>query len=186
MRAGAPCRQSKTSSNRAASLLLSASLTALLTALLAGLLILPTLPAGAQVAEDRASKLFDQHRAAVVQLRVIDLASGDKSSIGSGFQINENGRIVSNYHVVSAYVNAPDRYRLEFLDSTGRRGALTLVDVDVVNDLVLLWTSVPLGGVLELGDSELAQGQRVFSLGNPFDLAMTIGSLIAANMPSVS
>lgn len=139
--------------------------------LLAGLIGLPVL---AQQIGDRATRLFEVHNAAVVQLRVIDLASGDKSSIGSGFQIDSGGRIVSNYHVVSDYVLAPDRYRLEYIDAGGERGGLSLVDVDVVHDLALLWTAAPLPSSLRLGKSNLAQGERVFSLGNPFDLAMTI------------
>jgi hypothetical protein len=139
----------------------------LLCALLAG-------SALAQGSEQAARDLFRELSPAVVQVRLIDKASGDKSSIGSGFQIRDDGLLVSNYHVVAEYVQAPERFRIEYYDSSGGRGVLTLLDIDVVNDLALLWTPEPLPRTLALGSSQIEQGERVFSLGNPFDLALSI------------
>ena len=45
----------------------------------------------------------------IYQIQVISKDAGSKSSIGSGFQVSSEGHIVTNYHVVSAFVNAPNQ-----------------------------------------------------------------------------
>lgn len=123
---------------------------------------------------DAAERMYQEHGAAVYQVQVIDKASGKKAAIGSGFQIDAQGLLATNYHVVSDVINRPANNRLEYLHEDGTRGVLTLVGVDVVNDLALLRMDHAGKAFVELGTSALRKGSRVFALGNPHDIGFTI------------
>src|SRR6185503_19402002 len=73
------------------------------------------LPASPPHITDEAQKLYEKYQNAVYQIRVIDLASGKKSVIGSGFQFTADGAIATNFHVVSDAVHSPKRFKVEFL-----------------------------------------------------------------------
>lgn len=143
-------------------------------------------------AADLAQSLFNRHQHGVMQVRVIDTASGEKSSIGSGFAVQPDGLIVSNYHVVASYVEHPDKYRLEYTDSRGGSGALQLLEIDVINDLSvlkILKASDSEGNPLSrfvISDLRLSKGADIFSMGNPLDLGMTIVQGIYNGQPEHS
>lgn len=137
------------------------------------MLSLLSLPAHSQ---QTAQNLFGQYRNALYQIKIIELESGNKSSIGSGFQIDNSGNIVTNYHVVSEYVYNPDKFRIEYLAHDGSQGHLQLVDVDVVNDLALI-RKVALTeqeNAFPIAQSLPEQGSAIYSLGNPHDLGMIV------------
>ncbi|MDU0355364.1 serine protease [Paraglaciecola aquimarina] len=126
--------------------------------------------------QQTAQSLFGQYQNALYQIKIIDLESGNKSSIGSGFQVDQKGNIVTNYHVVSEYIYYPEKFRIEYMDQSGHEGQLQLVDLDVINDLALVRK-------VELSDEESAfpiasslpeQGSNIYSLGNPHDLGMIV------------
>jgi serine protease Do len=121
-----------------------------------------------------AKTLFEDTQELVYQIRVIDIASGDKYSIGSGFLISDEGHIASNFHVVSSFVHEPDKYRLEYVSFDGSTGALDLVAVDVIHDLAITSSGETSSGQLALSAQELSKGDRIYSMGNPHDLGMTI------------
>ena len=58
-----------------------------------------------------ASSLFDEMDELVYQVRVIDIASDDKTAIGSGFQADSFGNIATNFHVISLAAHEPEKYR---------------------------------------------------------------------------
>ena len=89
-------------------------------------------------ATEQAEQLFNQLKPSLYQIKLIDKASGEKSSIGSGFQISSDGIIATNYHVISSYALHPKKYRIEYLDNQGNKGDLSLQSVDVINDLALV------------------------------------------------
>jgi hypothetical protein len=126
--------------------------------------------------QETAQSLFSQHQEALYQIRIIELSSGNKSSIGSGFQIDENGAMVTNYHVVSEYVFYPEKYRIEYLAVDGQKGELQLLDFDVVNDLALVKKAAvnEQQKAFSLADSLPQQGSNIYSLGNPHDLGMIV------------
>ena len=126
--------------------------------------------------QQTAQNLFGQHRTALYQIKIIELESGNKSSIGSGFQIDALGNVVTNYHVVSEYVYNPDKFRIEYLAHDGTGGQLQLIDVDVVNDLALV-RKVKLSeqeSAFPIAQSLPLQGSTIYSLGNPHDLGMIV------------
>lgn len=91
-------------------------------------------------------------------------------SLGSGFLINENGFILTNFHVVSG----SRRIQVTLSDQT--QYYATALDTDRSDDLALIKIT-PKRAVdyLRLGDSEHLQvGQKVLAIGNPFGLEGTL------------
>lgn len=123
---------------------------------------------------DEAEQLFASHKQSILQIRVIELATGNKAAIGSGFLVDKLGHIATNFHVVSNYVHQPDRYRLEYATVDGDTGELTLVDIDVVHDLAVTKSNIVDVPPLSLSKQKLSKGTRIFSLGNPHDLGLSV------------
>ena len=91
-------------------------------------------------------------------------------SLGSGFLINDNGFIMTNFHVVSG----SSRIQVTLADQT--QYYATALDTDRSDDLALIKIN-PKRKVdfLKLGDSEHLQvGQKVLAIGNPFGLEGTL------------
>jgi len=125
-------------------------------------------------AKDEAEELFASHKQSIFQIRVIELATGNKAAIGSGFLIDSQGHIATNFHVVSNLVHQPKRYRLEYATVEGVTGELSLIDIDVVHDLAITKSSITETQPLSLGNKKLSKGTRIFSLGNPHDLGLSV------------
>ena len=135
--------------------------------------LLSALSALAQETDD-ANRLFDAHQEAIYQVRIIEKSSGNKAALGSSFQISADGLLVSNYHVVADAVRKPEGYLIEYLASDGSRGNLRLLAVDVLHDLALLQHERRDAPWLSLRNNRIPKGTRIFSLGNPHDLGMTV------------
>lgn len=126
-------------------------------------------------ATEQAEQLFTQLKPSLYQIKLIDKASGEKSSIGSGFQISSDGIVATNYHVISSYALHPEKYRMEYLDNQGNKGELSLQSVDVINDLALVKrASHPDMPFFKISNSTPQKGEQLFSLGNPHDLGMIV------------
>ncbi|MFV2060695.1 MAG: S1C family serine protease [Gammaproteobacteria bacterium] len=120
--------------------------------------------------------VFKEFKNRLLQIRIIDKSTDAKSTIGSGFYINENGFIITNYHVIERIIYRPKQYRIEIGTSDGKSIPATLINIDVIHDLALLNikqsdTKTP---YLKLLSSKAKKGKRIYSLGNPHDLGMTI------------
>jgi S1-C subfamily serine protease len=96
---------------------------------------------------------------------------GPGQSLGSGFVIDKQGHVVTNYHVVQGarqvYVNFSQDDRLE----------AEVVGTDPSTDLALLEIDAPERALtpLTLGDSEAVQvGDEVVAIGHPFGLERTV------------
>lgn len=123
---------------------------------------------------DDARRLFHRFQDAIYQIRIIEKESGNKAAIGSGFQVDASGLIVSNFHVIAEATREPDQYVIEYLAANGRRGSLALLAIDVVNDLAILRQDQAGERWLQISDEASDKGARIFSLGNPHDLGMTV------------
>jgi len=126
-------------------------------------------------ATEQAEEIFKQLAPSLYQIRLIDKASGEKSSIGSGFQITADGLIATNYHVISGYARHPQKYTIEYLDHLGGKGALALESVDVINDLALVKRAVESDmPFFSIASNTPHKGEEIYSLGNPHDLGMIV------------
>ncbi len=86
--------------------------------------------------------------------------------------------------VVAQPVNSPRgaamsaTYKLEYVDAGGHHGALTLLAIDVADDLAVVRLDRTTELFFEFDrravEGLLPQGERLFSLGNPLDLGFTI------------
>lgn len=141
-----------------------------------GMALIAAMPARvlAQPITDDAQRLYQEHHRSVVQIHVIDLATGKKTSLGSGFQFSPQGHVATNFHVIAEAVHAPQRFRVDYLRYDGTTGKLHILDVDVVHDLAILHVRDVPPDCLVLGESHLSKGTRLFAMGNPFDLGMSI------------
>lgn len=139
------------------------------------LFLLSVLLSGSISATEQAEQLFNQLKPSLYQIKLIDKASGEKSSIGSGFQISNDGIIATNYHVISSYALHPNKYRIEYYDNQGNTGNLSLKSVDVINDLALVKRdTVQNMQFFHLSETAPHKGEKLFSLGNPHDLGMIV------------
>ncbi|MEE4243766.1 MAG: serine protease [Kangiellaceae bacterium] len=138
------------------------------------LVVMASVAYSAQVNNARA--LFENFQNRLYQIRAIDIASGSKSSIGSAFAIKSNGTLATNYHVISKYVLSPEKYTLEAFSSDEQVLPLSVVGVDVINDLALVKIEQLMApiDILDIASEEPAKGEQIYSLGNPRDLGMTV------------
>jgi serine protease Do len=140
--------------------------------LLAGLLA--SAPLSAQDSGVETSRVFNRYADQVVKVQLIETGSSAKASLGSGFFASAAGDIVTNYHVISKLIHTPDRYRIDAIDASGQSAQATVLGVDVVYDLAVLRTSRRPRSFLTLEAKQIEQGTRLYSLGHPRDLGITI------------
>jgi len=119
--------------------------------------------------EDVLVALYEQVSPGVVAIRSLEA-----SSLGSGFVIDKEGHIVTNYHVVQ------DAQRVEVDFTSGYKAYGTVIGTDLDSDLAVIKVDAPAEELhpLPLGDSDqLKVGQTVVAIGNPFGLSgtMTVG-----------
>jgi serine protease Do len=142
------------------------------------LMVAPAAGAAAQAAplvlDPGTAALFQRLAPAVLRLEVQESQSQAKVSVGSGFYATEDGRIVTNFHVVSRLVHEPARHVIR-TTIEGEVRDLTLLAIDAVNDLAILGggPSAP-PAVLAPAQHPLAQGTRVLALGHPRDLGLSV------------
>ncbi|MCS6781394.1 MAG: trypsin-like peptidase domain-containing protein [Geminicoccaceae bacterium] len=119
--------------------------------------------------EERAIALFRAVSPSVVA--IVTRTGGEGGGTGSGFVWDRAGHIVTNHHVIEGA-----REIAVILDD-GRIAPVRLVGAAPWTDLAVVKLDLP--GLhpppIELGSSaELAVGQTVFAIGNPFGLSRTL------------
>ena len=117
---------------------------------------------------------FSQYYDLVYQIRVVSPQAGSKSSIGSGFQVSATGLLITNYHVVSEYVQSPETHEIKYRSHNGEIGQLDLLDFDVINDLALLRLSKPEPRFFKFANQRMRKGETVYALGNPRDYGISL------------
>ncbi|MEM7360683.1 MAG: serine protease [Pseudomonadota bacterium] len=122
----------------------------------------------AQVSVEPGSQFYDE----VLQIRVVSPMAGSKSAIGSGFQVSDDGLVITNYHVVSGFIQSPESNTIEYMSDSGESGELALLNFDVINDLAVLKADLPRGKTFSLAERPLVKGELVYALGNPYDIGI--------------
>ena len=98
---------------------------------------------------------------------------------GSGFIINPDGRILTNYHVVSG------GHQLTVTLPNKKQYKARVLVIDRTNDLALVKIDAPREKlpVLRLGESDNLQvGQKVLAIGNPFGLEGTLTTGVVSSL----
>jgi 2-alkenal reductase len=119
----------------------------------------------------------------VINEQRVQLQNGGSSTqpvgSGTGFIIDDEGHIVTNWHVVNEGTN------FEVVFSDGTRREAELVGADNVSDLAVVKIDGDVPGVLAFGDSDgLQVGEPVLAIGSPlgdFQNTVTQGIVSATN-----
>ncbi|MBV9182183.1 MAG: trypsin-like peptidase domain-containing protein [Acidobacteria bacterium] len=99
---------------------------------------------------------------------------------GSGFIIDRDGHILTNYHVIA------DAHQVEVTLHNRKKYRASLVGTDRSHDLAIIQIKASDLTPMTLGDSKSLQvGQKVYAIGNPFGLAGTLTSGIVSSIRQV-
>ncbi|MFO7741343.1 MAG: trypsin-like peptidase domain-containing protein [Anaerolineae bacterium] len=130
----------------------------------------------ANALEAQVEAVYDQAGSAVVNITSVTYAYDfffnpvPQEGTGSGFVYDENGHVVTNYHVIE------DAEELSVTLADGQTYSAEIVGLDPTNDLAVI--RIEAGNPPEpipLGDSDgLRVGQFVVAIGNPFGLEGTL------------
>ena len=133
-------------------------------------------PAAGPLTPSDARHVFDDSRPRLLQLKVLLRGSGSPDSSGSGFVVDLSGLAVTNYHVVASAVLEPERYRLGWQSAAGVEGEATVLAVDLRNDLAVIQLGRVQPAMFELRPAQpaLANGDKLYSMGNPLDIGFTV------------
>jgi S1-C subfamily serine protease len=136
-------------------------------------------------------EIYERTAPGVVQVTSTQIVSGQQldpffpaptqkaTALGSGFVIDKQGDIVTNYHVIQGATSGS----IEVLFSNNVTTKATIVGTDVSTDLAVLRVKVSPGALIPLsfGDSSaLEVGDPVVAIGNPFALDRTATSGIVS------
>jgi len=140
----------------------------------------PSEPAAPAPISASAQRIYEDARAELLQVRTLLKGQDTQASVGSGFLVSDEGHIVTNYHVVSQVALQPERYRLVYGTADRTQGPLQLLAFDAIHDLALVKTASPaaVAGRRPLRFRPravpMAQGERIYSLGNPLDVGFAV------------
>lgn len=125
-----------------------------------------------------ARRIYELSRDKLVQIRTLLRNANTQASIGSGFFVSADGLIVTNFHVASQLALEPERYRGVYVTMEGQEGEVELLAFDVQHDLAVLrakgrTAAAPVLDFRPVSEA-LAQGERIYSLGNPLDIGFAV------------
>jgi S1-C subfamily serine protease len=99
---------------------------------------------------------------------------------GSGFVIDKEGHILTNYHVIA------DARQVKVTLHNGSSYPATVIGTDRAHDLAVIQIKAPNLPAMVLGDSRNLQvGQKVYAIGNPFGLSGTMTRGIVSSIREV-
>jgi serine protease Do len=157
---------------------LRASLLLLSFLLLSAATFAPSAASAAGPPSSSAEGIYAAAPPRLLQIRTLLADAGRQTSIGSGFLVSADGLAVTNYHVISQAALEPKTYRLEYRGADGSHGNLSLIGVDVPNDLAIVQLDrrdAPFFTFNKAAmDGAMPKGERLYSMGNPLDLGFTI------------
>jgi S1-C subfamily serine protease len=103
-----------------------------------------------------------------------------QQGMGSGFVIDGEGHILTNYHVIES------ARQVEVTTSDKKKYKAQIIGVDPPHDLAVIQIPSKVVPQAEIGDSKsLTVGQKVFAIGNPFGLSGTMTRGIISSIRSV-
>jgi serine protease Do len=154
----------------------------------------PADAASAPVVSMSARKVYEQARSQLLQIRTVLKGRASQTSVGSGFIVSKEGHIITNFHVVSEVALEPSNHDLVYVTADGREAKLDILMLDVLHDLALVKPAAPAPAdaankaapppkepppawdalSFRPAKQALAQGERMYSLGNPLDVGFAV------------
>lgn len=136
----------------------------------------PELPS-TSTSELNAEQVFEKCSPAVVYIVVYD-TNGNAFASGSGFFLESNGVLVTNYHVIDGCYYAT----IETSDSQKTYNVLGVYDYSIEQDWAVLKVDGTGFSTLSIGNSStIVGGAKVFALGSPRGLANTLSEGVISN-----
>jgi serine protease Do len=129
-------------------------------------------------ASSAAEGIYATAPSRLLQIRTLVVGAGRQTSIGSGFLVSADGLAITNYHVVSQVALEPNTYRLEYAAADGSHGDVSLLGIDLSNDLAIVRLDKHDAPFFTFDKAAMTDGppvgERLYSMGNPLDLGFTI------------
>ena len=149
--------------------------------------VIPTPMSAVNALQAQVEAVYRQTGTAVVNITSVTYAYDfffnpvPQEGTGSGFVYDEEGHIVTNYHVIE---NAEE---LSVTLADGGTYSAQVVGQDPTNDLAVIQIDAQdLPGAISLGDSDaLRVGQFVVAIGNPFGLERTLTAGVISSLGRV-
>jgi S1-C subfamily serine protease len=129
--------------------------------------------------EELFISLYEESNPGVVAIRVLSADSIGGNALGTGFVIDSEGHLITNYHVVQS----ASELEIDFPSGFKTRGEIIGTDSD--SDIAVIKVDAPPEELfpLPLGDSDqLSVGQSVFAIGNPHGLYGTMTTGIISSL----
>jgi S1-C subfamily serine protease len=124
---------------------------------------------------DIIARLFSQKADAIV-LIAVESKDGDK--LGSGFFISRDGKIVTNYHLISGGRKVVVKTKNGSVYLPQR-----IINLDPERDIAVIQIGVERVNYLRMGDSNgVVVGQRVLTIGNPMGLESTVSDGLVSSV----
>lgn len=136
---------------------------------LLGLIIL-----SGNVYANTATNLFKKIKKSVYLVKTAMKINSPKVSYGSGFAISKDGLIITNYHVIFSVLNDKNNENKVFVEINGKDYLAKILNIDIIHDLALLKITGPKLPRLKISTKVVSRGEKIFSIGVPKDLSMSI------------
>jgi serine protease Do len=119
-------------------------------------------------------ELYSQTKPYVFKVKTSQNANSSKASYGTGFVVDKDGLLITNYHVISTIIQDKfNRYKIFVVDKENSFEA-KVIDFSVINDLALIKINRKFKDSMKLERELPKRGEKIFSIGLPKDLNMSI------------
>lgn len=118
--------------------------------------------------------VFARYAPRILKIQVVEIGSAAKTSTGTGFYVTAAGRMMTNYHVISDWIHDQKNHRIEILHENDSTTVARVIAIDVIADLAILETGLTTPDHFTLDSVAVLQGERLYSLGHPGDLGLSI------------
>jgi serine protease Do len=120
-----------------------------------------------------ANQVFNSLKDQVFQIRVARNLDAAKSTYGSGFPVDKNGLLATNYHVIRQSFEKDFEFHV-YVKIADKNYPAQVLAVDVVHDLAIVKIDYQFPEKINIAKSSIRNGDKIFSMGFPQDLPMTI------------
>lgn len=130
-------------------------------------MVLPeTAPASAQKALARIGPMM-------FQVITATSTQSEKSEYGTGFVINRDGQLMTNFHVVATHFWHPESEHL-YVKIEGKNYEARIINVDIANDLAIIKIDKKFPTTVAIAATEPQKGEEIYSLGLPENLEWSV------------